>query len=225
VGYRFPNAGELLLSYQSVVSSGSELLSSFGGGPGGLTSRLNLNVVTFDWVSKENSFGPDWCMTWRGGVAIATGYLDNTATSAALDQRTSNYFIAGGVHGGLDLWRALPAPGWALYGRAEGLYMVGGVKQKEAETIVAPDGTVSSAAIQNTYIPAVNAYSRQVTPVVLTLEGGVSYTPPDIGHWLRLTAAYHFERWWALGNPIAQINGSDAGFIFQGIIFRAEITW
>jgi hypothetical protein len=225
LGYRFPNAGELLLTYQSLVASGTELLPGLGGPVGSLHSRLNLNVVTLDWVSLENSLGPHWSMKWRAGGAFATGYFDNNATSTGFQQSTSEYFIVGGPHAGLDVWRALPAPGWALFGRLDGMYTVGAGRQKEAETIVVPGGGSITSGIQNNYIPSVNAYSKQVTPLTLTVEAGVSYTPPGVGHWLRLTAAYHFERWWALGNTIAQSGGSDAGFIFQGVFLRGEITW
>jgi hypothetical protein len=225
LGYRFANAGELLLTYQSVLASGTTVLPDFGGSPACLHSRLNLNVATFDWVSLENSFGPHWSMKWRGGIALAQCYFDNTASGFVVDQRTSEAFLVGGVHAGLDLWRALPAPGWALFCRLDSMYMVGGVRQKAAETIVTPGGAVSTGVTNNAYIPTVNAYSKQITPITFATEAGVSYTPPDLGHWLRLTAAYHFERWWALGNPIAQVGGSDAGFTFSGLFLRCEITY
>jgi hypothetical protein len=221
LGYRFANAGELLLSYQSLVSEGSSAISNNTGLAGSLRSRLNLNVATFDWVSLENSFGPDWGMKWHAGAAYSSGYFDTQATSPALAQKTTDLFNAGGIHAGLDLWRALPAPGLSVFGRLDGMFMVGPVNQSVSETIN-PFGTAATAGLtQNQYIPAVNTFTNTATPIVLILEGGVSYTPPNLGRWLRLTAAYHFERWWAVGMPLS----SDGELILNGVIFRAEISW
>jgi hypothetical protein len=226
LGYRFLNAGELLLTYQTVLGSGTQLYPGFGGAAGSLHSRLNLNVITGDWVSLENSLGPHWSMKWRGGVALATAFFDNTATGATVQQSTSEYFISGGPHAGLDVWRALPAPGLALFGRLDGMFQVGAASQKERETFVVPGGRAVSGSAQNTYVPVSGPfYSKQINPLTLIVEAGVSYTPPGVGRWTRLTAAYHFERWWDLGNSIANVNGSDAGFIFQGFFLRAEITY
>ncbi len=209
VGYRFANAGELIFSYQFLLSSGTSLLPNFdAAGNASLHSRLNMNVANFDWVSLENSLGPDWGMKWRAGIAFTNAYFDSTATGQVLTQRTSTLINTAGVRAGLELNRALPYPGLALFGRVDGMFMVGPGDQRVEETI----RNVASGKTSNS-VPA--------TPIVLTLEGGMSYSPPALGRWLRLTAAYHFEQWWALGFPTT----SDLELTVQGIILRAEITY
>ena len=213
LGYRFPNAGELILSYQSLISSGTTSLPNFdAAGNGSLHSRLNMNVATFDWVSLENSFGPNWGMKWHGGIVYTNTYFDSTARGQIVTQRTSGLLNTAGVRAGLDLSYALPPPGLSLFGRLDGMFMIGPAQQVVEETIRATDG--SQASSRSTDI--VNA-----VPLVLTLEGGVSYAPPSMARWLRLTAGYHFEQWWDLGFPLF----SDAQLTIQGIFLRAEITY
>jgi hypothetical protein len=217
VGYRFANAGELLFSYQSVLSSGTTSLPNFDAvGNGSLHSRLNLNLVNLDWISRENSFGPNWGMKWLAGIAYTNMYVDSTATGQALTQRTANLINTAGAHAGLDLNWALPYPGLSLFGRMDGMFMVGPVNQSVEETI----GPVSGRT-NNIYIPGVNSFTNTVNPMVLILEGGVSYTPPSVSRWLRFTAAYHFEHWWDVGMPLS----SDVQLTIQGIILRAEINF
>jgi hypothetical protein len=217
VGYRFANAGELIFSYQSLISSGTTTLPNFdAAGNGSLHSRLNMNVANLDWVSLENSFGPDWGMKWRAGIVYTNAYFDSTGTGQMVTQRTANLINTAGVHTGLELNRALPFPGLSLFGRMDGMFMVGPVNQSVEETI----GTASGRT-NNIYIPGVNSFTNTATPLVLTLEGGVSYTPVSAARWLRLTAAYHFEQWWDVGMPLS----SDVQLTIQGIVFRAEITF
>ena len=216
LGYRFLNAGELVLTYQSVVSDGGAPFPTFSpAGDGTLRSRLNLNVVSLDWAGVENSFGPNWGMKWRAGVAYANVYFDSTATAADLFQRTSALVNGVGPHVGLELWRALPWSGWSLFGRLDGMYLALPSSQKEVEAIPQPDGSTVSGLERRNYV---------ATPTEFAVDAGLSYTTPHlgVGRWVRFTAGYHFERWWSLG---ASSHSADMGLRLQGVIFRAEITY
>jgi hypothetical protein len=215
LGYRFRNAGELLLSYQSVVSSGSAAFPTFSAaGDGTLRSRFDLNVVSLDWVALENSFGPKWGLRWWGGLAFANSYFDSTATASDLFQRTSAVTYGVGAHAGLDVRRALPWSGCSLYGRLDGMYLALPSSQKVVETAPQPDGNTVSGLTRFNYVG---------TPILFNVDAGLSYTTPDlgVGRWVRFTAGYHFERWWGLGSSVQ----SDAGLRLQGVIFKAEITF
>jgi hypothetical protein len=215
LGYRFLNSGELLLSYEAVGSRGSAPFPSFSpAGDGNLRSRFDLNVVTLDWVALENSFGPNWGMKWWGGVAYGNAYVDSTATASDLFARTSGVTYGVGAHAGLDLRRALPWAGWSAFSRLDSMYLCLPSSQKVVEAVPQPDGSTVSGLTRFNY---------NATPILFSVDAGLSYTTPDlgVGHWVRLTAGYHFERWWGLGSAVQ----SDEGLRLQGILFRAEITY
>jgi hypothetical protein len=223
IGYRFQEMGELTLSYQGMFGQGREVLPNFDAlGAGSLRSRLNMSVVDFDWAGSENSLGPLWDMKWRFGVRYANIFFDSQAQGAQiLDERTSNIFNGAGVRAGLDLHRALPVPGLSLFGKIEGSFLVGPVSQSFEETVRESNGTIVSGVGNSTHHVNQDAFTNTATPLILILEGGFSYVPSDWGHWLRLSAVYHFEQWWAMGIPLT----GDGLLTVNGIFFKAELNF
>jgi hypothetical protein len=218
VGYRFPVMGEITLSYQSLVSTGNGVVSGFDAlGPGGLTSRVNFNVVDLDYSGSEISLGHWMDMKWRVGVRYSNIYFDSRISGAALEQHGSSLFNGAGPRAGLDLWKALPPPGLALFGRIEGNFLVGPVNQHFGESLRLADGTI----VSGTGGPPPGAFTNTATPMALTLEAGLGYTPLDWGHWVRLSAVYQFQQWWNLGIPLE----SNGQLSINGVFFRAEITY
>jgi Legionella pneumophila major outer membrane protein precursor len=213
-GYRFAEgAGELLLSYKFLVSTGTETLANFdsAGDPGNLHSRLNINAWDIDYASREYCLWP-WCdMKWRAGVRLAGVFFDSTATSPLLEQHESNYFFGAGPHIGLDLRRFVKGTGIQLIGRVESAFLVGESHQSFDETVSAVG------------IPPVSGADRQTVELVapwLGVQAGVGWTPPGLDQ-LTISAGYTFECWWDL----ADVSNSRGDITAQGVFFRAEFRY
>ncbi len=78
--------------------------------PAVLKSRLDLNIVDLDYISRELSLWPKWDMTWRFGGRTGWIYFDSRADepfaaaaagSGVFEQRTSDSFVGFGPHGGV----------------------------------------------------------------------------------------------------------------------------
>jgi hypothetical protein len=214
LGYRFPEGcGEVLVSYQPLVSDGSATISNFDPlGDGDVRSRLNMNVVDFDYGSREFSLGPSWDLRWLAGVRVAGVYFDSRAEGAILEQRTSNNFVGAGPHLGLELGWHAGYPGLSIFGRLEGAAVIGEVRQGFEETLSANGIPVVGGATTVT--------STQAVPV-LRFQTGVGWAPPCNGRWLRFSAGYIIEHWWDVG----QAGGSQAELGFQGLFLRSEFSF
>jgi hypothetical protein len=213
VGYRFGQAcGEMILSYRSLVDDSVDVIPNFDAlGDGGLRSRLNLNVVDLDYASREYSLAPCWDMKWLAGVRLANVYFDSQAVGLVMEQKTSNWFLGAGPHVGLELWRRLDHPGLALFGRVEGAALLGDIHQSFEEVFAMNGVPLVGGALRQT--------GTQAVPVV-SADLGVAWAPPW-GNWLRLSAGYHVEHWWYLG----QVNNSRAELGAQGLLLRAEFSY
>jgi hypothetical protein len=213
LGYRFAQAaGELLLAYRFLVTSGSQVLPGFdaNGDPAALHSRLDMHAWDFDYGNWENALLP-WCeMKWRIGARLATVFFDSTANSSLLEQHTSNYFIGAGPHIGLDLRHTVACSDFAVFGRVEGAFLVGRASQSFEEIVGAGPGSVGGAtrAEQTTVAPWVG------------VQAGVEWAPLGAEH-LRLSVGYTFEHWWNFGD----VGDSHAEVITQGVFLRGEIRY
>src|SRR5439155_22909413 len=118
--------GELIVSYQSVVSTGQGIVRDWDFfGAGLLNTRLNMNVIDVDFTSLENGFGSWWSMRWRIGVRTATVFYDTRVDGVFVGQKSAEHFAGAGPHAALELWRQLPWSGWSLYGKADGAFLIG----------------------------------------------------------------------------------------------------
>jgi hypothetical protein len=213
VGYRLPQAaGEFLLAYRFLVTSGSQDIPGFdaAGNAGALHSRLDLHAWDFDYANWENSLLP-WCeMRWRVGARLAAVYFDSTAASPLLEQHTGNDFVGAGPHAGLDVRHDLGETGLAVFGRVEGAFLVGRSSQSFEEVLLPGPGAVGGAtrALQTNAAPWLN------------LQVGAEWVPAG-NERLRLSAGYTFERWW----NFADVAGSRGDLTVQGVFLRGEIRY
>jgi hypothetical protein len=211
VGYRFyEGCGEFVVSYQSLVSDGTGIVSSFDpGGDGVLRSRLNANVIDLDYASREYALGPKWDMKWRAGVRLASIFFDSRAIGFFREERSNNEFFGAGPHLGLDLTRTLGTHGLGAFARLESAAVIGDIDQNFEADVALGDGTAAGGAS--------TAEQTQAVPVV-DLQVGLSYVPPWNGRWARFVAGYEIQQWWWLG----RVNDSRAELTVQGAFFRAE---
>jgi major outer membrane protein len=215
LGYRFDEGwGAFLLSYRFLITEGTAILPGFDldGSDVPLRSRLNMNVVDLDYVSRELNIGSRWEMQWRVGVRLANVFFDSQAEGYFLEQKTSNYFFGAGPHAGLDLVRPLDFGGLSLFGRLELAAPIGQVHQAFEEAFVAQDGSIVGGAT--------DVRSTQAVPT-LGLQLGLSWAPRWRNHLCCYTFGYTFEEWWNLGD----VAGSSASLTTQGFFFRGEFNF
>ncbi|HLN26340.1 MAG TPA: Lpg1974 family pore-forming outer membrane protein [Gemmataceae bacterium] len=215
LGYRFADGwGAFLVSYRFLVTEGNADLPGFDldGSDGWLKSRLNMNVIDFDYATRTINFAPNWDMQWRVGARVAGIYFDSYAQGNYIEQTQNNNFVGGGPHVGLDLTRRLDWAGWEFFGRVESAGVFGRIHQAFEEAFVASDGTTVGASS--------DVYHDQVVPV-LALQLGLSWTPRWSRYPGRFTFGYQFEQWW----DIANAGASRADLTEQGVFFRGEWTF
>jgi hypothetical protein len=216
LGYRFADGAGVLVSYRSLVTSGTGSEAHFDpAGPGAIKSRLNLNVVDILYRRGPCQFAPLWQYTWDAGARIGTAYYDSTARGGVTEERITNNFIGGGPVGSFEVARQIAeVPGLALFGRLQGGVMFGEVSQSG-------DLTERSGGV-----PVFSAGSRgshgQAVPF-LAFFTGVSYTPAVRGRWMRFSFGYEFEQWWDVGDLGSSPSRADLSL--QGIFFRGEFSF
>jgi hypothetical protein len=214
LGYRFPQGcGEFLISYRFLGTEGRDTLAGFDldGSDVPLHSRLNMNVVDLDYATPEFSPIAHWKAQGRIGARIATVYFDSLANGYYIDAESSNNYVGGGPHFGLDAWRLLDVPGLAFFTRLDGAVLFGRVHQSYELDYVNPDGSVSGGATDVNH--------TQTVPI-LSFLAGLSWTPCRY-HWSRYSLGYVIEQWWDVGHAGA----SNADLISQGLFIRAEFTF
>jgi hypothetical protein len=215
VGQNLPdNQGLFALSYRFLLNSGSGTATGPDGGAASLSSQLDFNVIDFDYGTPVIRFATRWAYEWRLGFRLSQAYFDATLSDPAVTQRVTNWFLGGGPHARFDLTHEFGfLRGLSTLSRIEGAVLIGHVRQRFTDTLVASDGTSTTAMAMLNGI--------QTVPV-LTLQSGLSYTPPS---WQRfhVTAGYQFEEWFQLG----RITGTNSrGELFtNGILLRVEFDY
>jgi hypothetical protein len=207
LGYRLGQAyGEFLISYRGLNSSGSGTLPNFdaAGNPAALKSRLSLNVIDFDYASREHSLGPLWDMKWRAGIRVANVYFDSSAGTDLVSQHETNNFWGAGPHFALDLKRRLGDTGFSVGGQVDGGGVLGKIKQSYTEV----DAGIGSGSIR---------VNQNEPAPVLTIRLGLDWSPPELPN-LRLSTGYLFERWWTVG----ETGGRQGEVTLQGVFLRGE---
>lgn len=214
LGYRFAQGcGELLISYRFLTTEGRETLVGFDldGSDVPLHSQLDLNVVDLDYATPEFSPLPHWNVQGKVGARIATVYFNSLADGFFIEDRTSNNFVGGGPHFGLDAWRMLDWPGFSFFTRLDGAVVIGRVHQSFEESYVTTDGSVTGGAT--------DVHNTQAVPIFSFLAG-LSWTPHPY-HWSRYSLGYVFEQWWGVGDA----GLSRADLTSQGVFVRAEFSF
>jgi hypothetical protein len=208
-GYRLADGcGELMATYRSVVSEGSEILPGFDAlGAGELHSRLDLEVVDLDYGSHRYMLGSNWGLQWIMGVRFVDIFMDSQADNALLDQRSSERYWGIGPHAGVDLWHRFGNTGLSCFGKVEAAALLGRIHQGFAETSFASAGNPSGAT----------AYDAAQAGPTFEAQTGLDWRP-----WTSLpicfSAGYQIEEWWNPGTA----SGGHATLFDQGLFLRAE---
>jgi hypothetical protein len=215
LGYRLPAGfGELVLSYRFLSTDGSEDVTT-ADGPANLRSRLDLNMIDFDYASREFSLWPDWNMKWRFGGRLTYLFFDSHETEAfaealagsgIFDRGVSNSYVGFGPHSGLELARRLNDWGFLLVGRIDGAILLGRIRQGFFETSAV--GAAGETRIS----------SSQAVPMLNT-QAGIGWQAPACPD-LQLFLGYEYEYWWNVGR--LSISSSRGEMSNQGICLRAE---
>jgi hypothetical protein len=208
VGYRLAQgAGEFMVSYRNVFTSGSDTVLE-----NTLHSRLNLNVIDLDYGGREYSLLPAWEMKWLAGIRLANVFFDAQSTSPTLEQRASNFFYGIGPHVRLDLGRHFEGTGLSFVARLDAAYLLlGQVSQSFEEAVTNPDGSRTGDAARETH--------NEPVPV-LAMQAGLEWRPPG-NPCLSFAAGYTFERWFAVGD----VQLSHGEVTTQGVFLRAGYSY
>jgi hypothetical protein len=215
LGYRLPDQlGEFHLGYRFEVAGRTV---SPADTVGGLSERdrLDLNMVDLDWgLWNPFALQPGWNLRFNIGVRVASIYFDTERTFAppntsagALDERATSFFLGFGPEFGAELSRNVLLPGLSVVGRVSGADMFGTVRQAFSETTTTAG--FSSDAIHN-----------QVSVPMLTIQAGLSYSPPG-WNYSRFWAGYVWEELWQIG----RLNNSNADLLNRGLFLRGEINF
>jgi hypothetical protein len=214
LGYRFGDGlGEVILAYRFLISNGDRTLPEWDldGSDAPLHTRLVMNVVDLDYVSRESELAELLDLRWRLGVRFASIFFDSHAEGVFLEQQASNDFFGVGPHFGLDLARRLGNSNLAVIGRVDTSIPIGRTHQSFSEVIVMPTGDLVGGAT--------DVNQNQVLPT-LGLQLGMSWSPCWNGHLWRFSFGYEFEKWWYTGDP----GTSRATLTTQGIFLRGEVN-
>jgi hypothetical protein len=217
VGYRLPSGfGELGVAYRFFNAQGTSPTVG-NDGPATLTSRLDLNTVDFDYISREWSLWPHWDMKWRVGVRVASIYFDSragesvslaAAGSGVFQQQVTDSWRGIGPHVGLELVRKFDHD-WSAFLRSDFATMIGRQRQGFFETS-------STTGADGQFLAGDTHVSGSVDNPVLQIQAGASWQP-----WTDVTLflGYHFEYWWDAGR--LNLEGSHGYFYDQGVLLQA----
>jgi major outer membrane protein len=215
LGYRFADGlGAVELSYRFIVTDGNVLLLGWDldGSDAPMRSRLDMNLIDLDYVSRDISLARICDLRWRAGVRLASIYFDSQAEGFFIEQQVSNDFFGAGPHVGLDLWRRLGDTQLSLFGRVDSSVPIGQIHQSFSETFITQDGTLAGGAT--------DIKETQAVPT-LGIQFGLAWTPVWHGCISRYTLGYAFEQWWAVGD----VGNSRANITTQGLFFRGEFNF
>jgi hypothetical protein len=210
-GYRLPESlGQFTIGYRFLGSDGTTNVRDDLGSS--VKTRLNVNVLDFDYSTARYEVVPRWDMKWWLGVRYATNYFDNHLTNPFMDQRTTNYFNGAGPHAALEVQRHIdPLPAFAVFAKVDGAVMIGPLRQRFTQSQFDAFGN-----------PETGELDQRVTQSVpmITIRTGLSYSPPRMEN-LRLSAGYQFEQWWFLG----QLGDSRGELHSNGGFLRMELDF
>jgi hypothetical protein len=224
VGYRLPSGfGDIALSYRGLATDGTG--SIFGpDGIASLKSRLDVQIVDLDYISRELSLLPHCGMRWRFGLRYVSLFYDAqqnepfgqaAAGSGIFAQRNTNDFKGFGPHAGVQVERLLEDSGFALVARIDGATLLGDTRQVFAEetTELGPDGQPLAGAVV--------LHNPQTVPV-LNLQFGIGWQPPEYPH-SHIFLGYQYEYWWNAARLSTSLSRGELSD--QGIILRAEFNF
>jgi hypothetical protein len=214
VGYRFAAGNAWRLSFQSLNDSGATWIPTFVPGlpQSHVHLRASLDVLRLDYVSCEHFF---WeYLRFRGETGLHATYLSADTRTEYSDStyQTSDAFIGGGIHGGLDgsLW--LGQSGLALFSR---LILGGGYGTSKL--------TYANAFSGNSYqspYTSQSSYSTNRLELDVLLQAGLRWTVLRSRPCVCLATGYHVEDFYE-GTII--FGGNEVGS--SGLFLRCEVKY
>jgi hypothetical protein len=214
VGYRLPSAfGEIALAYRGFSSQGTSTFADTDG-PASLHSRLDMNQVDLDYLSREYSLWPHCEMKWHVGVRLTYLYFDSRAEesfadaaagSGIVEQRETNSYWGIGPHAGVELARHFDGTGLSFVTSVDATSLLGRIRQGFFETD-------TTGATGSTY----NSGSQEV-PVV-NFKAGLNWQPKRYPE-LSVFVGYEYEYWWNVGR-LSSTPDSRGEMKDQGILLR-----
>jgi hypothetical protein len=210
VGWNVPNGlGYFALYYRGFATDGRQDALALDGTPFALRTRLDVNMVGFDYGIPPYTFAPRWDAGARIGVALADVFFDNQAVSAIQTLYASNNFYGAGPHVRGEVRRHFGLlPGLDFFGRADLIVFVGQIHQRYIDAVDSTEGFFVQRKTQ--------------TVPMLMIQTGLSYTPPSLSNW-RFTAGYEFEDWWDVGR--LNLLSSRGQLTTNGVFLRANVAF
>jgi hypothetical protein len=225
-GYRLRSGfGAFALAYRFLVTDGSTTIAG-PDGPAALRSRLDVNVLDLDYVSRE-LFTEQWPyvhMVWRIGLRYTDVFFDShaeeafaaaAAGSGIFETTVGNNFYGFGPHAGVELTRAWSDTGFSVMSRLDWALPIGITHQNFAETST----TLNSAGAP---LSATTRETNPQTVPVVDLFLGLTWEPTSRPN-LSVSLGYTFEYWWNVGR--LSTTASRAEMSDQGILLRAACRY
>jgi hypothetical protein len=230
LGYRLPAGfGEFMVDYRNLASTGSGV-SPGANGPVDIGTRFRLNMIDFDYNSRELSLWPQWDMKWTVGLRTlflnwaAQGTEPSTQPPAGgvFQARAVNNNFSLGPHAAVQLERHLGNSGFSLSTRID----VAGLFDYIDEGWMTKSEGGGGAGRPT--VGALYAFRHQASPM-FTGRIGLNWQPsPESG--TKLYAGYQYDVIWDLnGITQSQPSGfsppSSGQFWDQGIVLQATFKW
>jgi hypothetical protein len=222
IGYRSPDLpGLVALNYRFLLDTATTT-APVEGIDSSIRTRVTLNEITLDYGFPTWLFAPRWELNTRLGAQLADLYFDSRAGNPFLSEQESSNFYGAGPHLRADLERHIAfVPGLSLFGRGDGVALIGQTKQRFRAQALAEDGTVLAGSLEQ-------QRQAQLVPV-LTLDAGLEYTPPNL-EFLHFGVGYMFQRYFNLGHLNNSMDGmpvvhSSGELTTQGVYVRGRIDF
>ena len=225
IGRTLPSGfGSIAVAYRFLADEGTGATMGFDA-PAVLKSRLDLNILDLDYISRELTPWPLWNLTWRVGFRTGWIYFDSQADepfaaaaagSGVFEQRTTDSFVGFGPHGGVLVDRGFPGTGLSLYAKSDFWIDVGRITQGFDEVTTTP-GPGGLPLTETTRVG-----SGQAVPA-LDLEAGLHWRPLQAPY-TEFFLGYQYEYWWSAGR--LSLTPDSRGSLFdQGILLRAAFNF
>jgi hypothetical protein len=223
-GYRLPSGfGEVSFAYRGLGTRGSADIAG-ADGPGTLHSRLDFNVLDFDYNSREFSLWPHWTMRWTFGVRALFVFFDSQADqpfvqaaagSGIFQMREGSHLSAVGPHAGLELTRCVGDTGLTLTLRTDFTTDLARVHETylTRSTTLGPDGQP---------LAGVTADAHWWNTPIVNVQVGLGWQPPGWSA-ARFFLGYQYEHWWRVGGNLD--TGARANLWDQGIVLQAAFRF
>jgi hypothetical protein len=188
LGYRFCNGGAFRLAYRNLASSGSDELGLPGIGFQDLHTRLDLNRVDLDFVSREYAPTTHWRLQWELGARLANRFQDERAADPTGRLHIGSDFFGAGPHAGITATWLIGDSGWAWFTRLDGAILFG---SDRFHGTFDPSDPLSDACVP----PFGFSRRRSETESDGNIETGFSWTKCTERYLVRLSGGIQVEGW------------------------------